>query len=296
MATAYESKPPTAFTIPFEHVSDTAFLVSAFRLLEKEQKNPLFDDSLAIKLLGARREEMLERGKMWKHGAWTMAVRTALIDEILEEFISKGLDTVVNIAAGLDLRPYRLPLPSSLHWIEVDYPELIQFKEERLKDEAPRCKLTRIKMDLSQPAEREAFLKTLQSLGRCVVLTEGLLMYLDPKDVHALSDGFSKAPNLVAWISDSLTASAMKALHEDQAQTGQPASNPGTQETKGSIEFKFLPEEGLWYFEKLGWKVSEFYPFHTAGPRMGRIAPEIGPHSTPEEIASKVGIGVLTSK
>ena len=35
----------------------------------------------------------------------------------------------------LDARPYRLDLPSTLRWIDVDLPEIISYKEELLADE-----------------------------------------------------------------------------------------------------------------------------------------------------------------
>ena len=45
---------------------------------------------------------------------------------------------VVNLAAGLDTRPYRMDLPSSLLWVEVDLPDLLDYKEGVLKSESPR--------------------------------------------------------------------------------------------------------------------------------------------------------------
>jgi Leucine carboxyl methyltransferase len=56
---------------------------------------------------------------------------------------------VVNLAAGLDTRPYRMDLPSSRLWVEVDLPDLLDYKEEVLKSESPRCRLERVRLDLS---------------------------------------------------------------------------------------------------------------------------------------------------
>ena len=56
---------------------------------------------------------------------------------------------VVNLAAGLDACPYRMDLPSSLQWIEVDLPEILAHKEELLRDEKPVCQLKRVRRDLS---------------------------------------------------------------------------------------------------------------------------------------------------
>ena len=35
-----------------------------------------------------------------------------------------------NLAAGLDTRPYRMDLPPSLRWIEVDLPDILDYKED----------------------------------------------------------------------------------------------------------------------------------------------------------------------
>ena len=46
--------------------------------------------------------------------------------------LREGVDTIVNLGAGLDTRPYRMSLPASLHWIEADYAHLIEYKEAAL--------------------------------------------------------------------------------------------------------------------------------------------------------------------
>ena len=58
--------------------------------------------------------------------------RTYLFDQFLSRAIQDGADLVVNLAAGLDARPYRMNLPSTLQWVEVDFPEIISYKEEIL--------------------------------------------------------------------------------------------------------------------------------------------------------------------
>ena len=50
---------------------------------------------------------------------WMTVVRTVVIDRYLQEAIARGVDTVVNLGAGLDTRPYRMTLPASLSWVEA---------------------------------------------------------------------------------------------------------------------------------------------------------------------------------
>jgi len=65
---------------------------------------------------------------------------------------------VVNLAAGLDTRPYRVQLPASLKRIEVDLPEILAYKEESLKTEKPACRLERVRADLSNAQIRRSLL------------------------------------------------------------------------------------------------------------------------------------------
>ncbi len=54
-----------------------------------------------------------------------MIVRTAVMDEIILRAIARdGVQAVVNLAAGLDARPFRLELPRTLRWIDVDLPAM----------------------------------------------------------------------------------------------------------------------------------------------------------------------------
>src|SRR5260370_34479140 len=86
---------------------------------------------------------------------------------------------VINLAAGLDTRPYRMRLPSSLQWIEVDLPELIAYKEEILRNEKPVCKLQRVRLDLSDAnARRALFVDLARRAKRPMAVSEGLITYL----------------------------------------------------------------------------------------------------------------------
>jgi O-methyltransferase involved in polyketide biosynthesis len=42
--------------------------------------------------------------------------------------VQQGTDMVINLAAGLDSRPYRMQLPALLRWVEVDLPDMLNYK------------------------------------------------------------------------------------------------------------------------------------------------------------------------
>ena len=83
---------------------------------------------------------------------WTWITRTYLFDHYIRESLKAGADMVVNLAAGLDTRPYRMELPPSLRWVEVDLPDLLDYKESILEGERPGCRLDRIRLDISDRA------------------------------------------------------------------------------------------------------------------------------------------------
>src|SRR6476646_4620178 len=141
-----------------QNVSDTAFMVAGFRAAENERPNPLFRDPLAARLAGEHGGEILATMPYSVVGAWSVVIRTVIIDELITRAIGEGVDTVLNLGAGLDTRPYRMALPEDLRWVEVDYPHVIGFKESRLTEEAPRCRLKRIELDLTDRQALRRFL------------------------------------------------------------------------------------------------------------------------------------------
>jgi hypothetical protein len=56
------------------------------------------------------------------------------IDDVIIEAMGDGCDKVLNLAAGLDTRPYRLDLPPDFTWVEADLPQLLAEKEQALAD------------------------------------------------------------------------------------------------------------------------------------------------------------------
>lgn len=140
-----------------ESVMDTAYLIAAQRALESARPDALFHDPLAEKLAGDRGGAIVARHPHRAVGSWAVAIRTVIIDDYIKTSVAMGVDTVLNLGAGLDTRPYRLSLPETLRWIEADYAPMMEFKESQLANESPRCKLERCKLDLSDVQARRGF-------------------------------------------------------------------------------------------------------------------------------------------
>src|SRR5262245_10036272 len=130
--------------LKIQHVSDTAHWVACYRAMESRRPDALFRDDLAQALTGSHGHAIAGSiGRTSRYSLWSVVIRTIVIDEIIQKHVAEGIDTVINLGAGLDTRPYRLKLPESVRWIEVDYAGIIEHKNEVLACEKPGVALER---------------------------------------------------------------------------------------------------------------------------------------------------------
>ena len=225
-------------------VSDTARWVAHLRALESERRDALFRDVHARRLAGERGRalaEALPRGPL----SWSLAVRTRVFDElILEAVRDAGVDAVINLGAGLDARPYRLLLSPALRWIEMDLPGLVAMKTEALAGERPACRLERVSVDLADADQRrQAFARVSATTTRALLVTEGLLVYLDAGAVASLADDLRRFFPSGLWL---LENAAPHVLARQQRMWGKALR-------AAHAEHKFAPAEGLAFFRPHGW-------------------------------------------
>lgn len=241
------------------HVSDTARWTALHRATESARPDALFSDPLAERLAGEQGRAIVAGVPRTTRNGWWLVARTKIIDDAIAEAIAAGCDRVLNLAAGLDTRPYRLDLPPDFTWVEADLPTLLAEKTQLLADQMPRCRLTRSAVNLSDPQARDAFLDdALQGATKALVLTEGLLMYLEDSDVVALSQAI-KRPEVSWWMLD-FAGPGLKAMM-NKKMAGMLQNAP----------FKFAPENGLAYFENLGWRTVEVEALYLAARRLHRL-------------------------
>jgi len=241
------------------HVSDTARWVATYRAIESARPDALFDDPLAGRLAGERGRAIVSQGPRALRNGWWLVARTKVIDDVVLDAIGDGCDKVLNLAAGLDTRPYRLELPPDFPWVEADLPDLLAEKQQALADQTPRCRLARHAVDLADPAARDAFLaEELAGVSRALVLTEGLLMYLDQRDVVSLATAL-KRPEVAWWMLDFSGPGLQKRL------------NKRSGGLLDSAPFRFAPENGVAFFEDLGWRAIEIESVFTVARRVNRL-------------------------
>lgn len=230
------------------NISDTARWVAYFRARESERPDALFRDPYAERLAGERGFQIANTLPEGNSHEWAWVARTYLFDKFLAAEIQKGADLVLNLAAGLDARPYRMDLPATLQWVEVDFPEIVSYKEENLAGEKPRCRLERVSLDLSDgPARRKLFASLDRRANRIVVLTEGLLIYFTPEEVAAFAKDLAAGERFQSWVVDLASPGQLKLM---QRTSGALLSEAGA-------AFKFGPAEGARFFAAHGWEPRE---------------------------------------
>jgi methyltransferase (TIGR00027 family) len=225
-------------------ISDTARWVAIFRAEETERPDALFHDRLARRLAGERGQQIADAIEFSRKHSWSAVARTWLFDEYISRHVAKGVDTVVDLAAGLDARPYRMNLPPSLKWIEVDLPEIIAYKEAMLAGETPVCQLERVPLDLSNGEERRRLFHSIDTTaGQALIVAEGLIVYLDDTEVRSLAADLSAHPTFRHWVFDLISPGLLWMVQEEM----------GTILEAGDAPMQFAPDEGEDFVRAHGW-------------------------------------------
>jgi methyltransferase (TIGR00027 family) len=245
-----------------ENISDTARWVAVYRAMETARPDAIFRDPFAARLAGEKGEAIVDTMKRGRAMAWAMIVRTAVFDEtILDRVRNGGVDTVLNLAAGLDARAWRMPLPTTLRWIDVDLPEILEYKVQTLRDEKPICQYEAVKVDLTDAAKRRAlFSQVGAQSSRVLVVTEGLVIYLTAEQVGALASDLHAAPSFQWWALDIASPRLLVMMRKMWGKSVQ----------AGNAPFQFAPADGTKFFERFGWREREFRSNMDEARRLGR--------------------------
>ena len=244
------------------NISDTARWAAVYRARETERPDALFRDPFARRLAGDRGEQIAKAMPFTDRHTWSWVTRTYLFDQFITEQIAQGVDAVVNLAAGLDARPYRMALPPALRWVEVDLPDLLAYKEEILANEKPVCQLECVRLDLADVrARRELFERVGRDAHKVLILTEGLLIYLTADEVGALAQDLAAPPSFQRWVLDLASPGLLRLMQEKM----------GTQLDQAGAPFKFAPAEGPAFFTRHGWHPADVRSMLKTARRLKRL-------------------------
>ena len=246
----------------------TSLWVAAWRADESERPDALFHDPYARALAGPEGFELLQAARdIALIEAPFVPVRTIFFDRRVV-----GSSQVVLLGAGMDARAFRLQWPTGARVFEVDLPEVLSLKEQRLRGAAPACIRIPVPADLTGDwviaLEKGGFRPELPS----VWLLEGLLLYFDESivklllaQVDALSAAKSRLlADVIGWTM--LWAPPLQPLHDFVRELGAP--------------WKFGTDEPEELLEPLGWDVTA-YDLGAVAAEAGRWAWPVVPRAIP---------------
>ncbi len=233
-----------------ENISDTARWVALYRAIESERPDAHFRDPYARRLLGEDGEAVARSVPSFRSGLWAMVVRTCLFDEMIERAVREdGVDTVVNLAAGLDARPWRMKFPAALRWVDVDLPDILAYKARTLASDRPACGYEAAACDLREAtSRRNLFERVGKASTKALVLTEGLLVYLTAEQAGALAADLHAPASFHSWVIDLTSPKLLEFLQKRWGDTLE----------KGRAPLQFAPAEGTGFFRRYGWREVEF--------------------------------------
>ena len=251
--------------MPIEHVSDTARWVAYYRAMETDRPDAIFRDPYARRLAGPEGKRIVDEMPRGRATSWAMITRTAVFDEIILDVVRRqNVDLVLNLAAGLDARPWRLALPPTLRWIDVDLPAMLEYKTNIMRDVAPVCRYEAMPADLVKAEERSAvFSRAGAESSATLVVTEGLLIYLGDDQVRGLATELHAQPAFRWWLIDLASPRLLQLLERSW----------GRALEQGNAPFRFGPPNGTAFFEPLGWHERSYRSALEEAQRLKREMP-----------------------
>lgn len=273
-------------------VADTALWIATIRAKEGERADAVFHDPLASILAGERGRRIARSFSRSAMVAWGVVLRTSAIDRLINEALQTGVDTVLNLGAGLDTRPYRMVLPSHLRWIEIDLPSIVETKNSMLIEHTPACILERVGMNLLDRLSRnELFARYGATSKNTLVITEGVISYFSNVDVAVLAKDLLAIPSIGSWIQD----------FDNAGKRGMPR---GWAKNLKAAPFRFQVCNWFEFFKQSGWQAHKTITTAEESNRVNRPCPFDFPfgvimRALPREMSQKIlGLtgGVLMKK
>jgi methyltransferase (TIGR00027 family) len=253
-------------------VGATATMVAAARAVASTEPDAIIDDPFAAPLVravgldffvrlidgevapgaddGGERDLQLETD--------SIAVRTRFFDDFFLNAARDGIRQSVILAAGLDVRAYRLAWPPGSVVYEVDQPKVVEFKTAAmanlgaaptadrrtvavdLRDDWPEA-LRRSGFDPSQPTSWSA---------------EGLLMYLPPDAQDRLFDNVTELSAPGSKLATEYHGDAGRTMSQRAQQFNQRWANLGCDIDLSGLFFDGERSNVVDYLAGKGWQVS----------------------------------------
>ncbi len=158
-------------------ISNTAYYCCGVRMLDAEYSRSICNDRFAKRFMDKRGMQIFEPFKNETLPNLGSVVRCRMIDDAIRQQLTEKPDSlIISIGAGFDTRPYRI---DSGVWIEVDEPQIITYKNDKLPIAECKNKLTRISIDFSKDTLHEKLADYCCDQTNFIIVIEGVFMYLE---------------------------------------------------------------------------------------------------------------------
>jgi methyltransferase (TIGR00027 family) len=230
--------------------------------MESERPDAIFRDPFSRRLAGEAGEAIAHEIGDAQMIARGIAVRTTVMDELILDRVNREkVDLVLNLAAGLDTRPWRLALPPALRWVDVDLPDILEYKAGVIGAEHTVCKYESLRADIAESTARARVFAHCGAAQRVLVVTEGLLVYLTPALVSALARDLHGQSSFIWWLTDLVGPRALEMLRRVWGPRLRGAA------------FRFGPADSTEFFNRLGWRELVFRSSQEEARRLHRGTP-----------------------
>jgi methyltransferase (TIGR00027 family) len=175
--------------VSFDAVAKTSLLTAAMRAVEtnrSENEGRLFTDPFAEMLAGSEGFSILEQVLEEVGEQPSIVLRTRYFDERINRACAQGIRQIVILASGMDTRAYRLSFPDGTRVFELDQPEVLSYKQEKLGDALLHCIRHTVGVDLREEWQSKLIQVGMNMTERTLWLVEGLLLYLEEAAVLTL--------------------------------------------------------------------------------------------------------------
>lgn len=115
-----------------------------------------------------------------KSNQYTVVLRARALDDWTRDFLTRHPDaTVLHLGCGLDSRAFRIDVPETARWFDVDVPEVIAMRR-RVINEAPGYRM------IASSVTDSGWFDEIPADKPTLVVAEGLVMYLAEDDLREL--------------------------------------------------------------------------------------------------------------
>jgi methyltransferase (TIGR00027 family) len=252
----------------------TAQWTAAARARETERPDALFTDPWAAQLAG--------EGAAWlsrqpSDAGLTPVLRTRFLDDLMSQSLQQTtIRQVVLVAAGLDMRAYRMAWPEDARLFEIDQAEVLAYKEHVLAplQLVPRCQRICVPADLTETWADRLVKAGFQTHHRALWIVEGLLMYLGVASAHQLMVTLSQAASPGSWL-------GLDVIEKDPP-TARQLHTLLSSQPHPTIAGRFGVDQPQCWLQDLGWKAS-ISTLEDLGRRFGRWP-------SPSSMSSRTGL------